>query len=65
MQPNQFDLKAIVFTTAQKVTKHLSKFYNKIYCQEIPKIAQSSHTGQNPLSENMDEMKDFLAAQDF
>ena len=36
----------MVFTTAQKVTKHLGYFCNKICCQEIPKIAQSGHTSQ-------------------
>ena len=34
----------MVFTTAQKVTKHLGYSCNKICCQEIPKIAQSGHT---------------------
>ena len=36
----------MVFTTAQKVTKHLGYFINKICCQEILKIAQSGHTSQ-------------------
>ena len=35
----------MVFTTGQKVTKHLGSFCNKICYQEIPKITQSSHTG--------------------
>ena len=34
----------MVFTTAQKVTKHLSYFYDNFLRQEIPKIDQSSHT---------------------
>ena len=37
----------MVFTSAQKVTKHLGYFYSKICCQEIPKIAQSGHTGRS------------------
>ena len=36
--------KAMVFTTAQKVTKYLGYFCNKSCCQEFPKIAQSGHT---------------------
>ena len=35
----------MLFATAQIVTNHLSYFCNKICCQEIPKIAQSGHTG--------------------
>ena len=34
----------MVFTTTQKVTKHLGYFCIKICSQEIPKIAQSGHT---------------------
>ena len=34
----------MVFTTAQKVSKHLDYFWNKICSQEIPKIAQSGYT---------------------
>ena len=34
----------MVFTTAQKVPKHLDYFCNKICSQEIPKIAQFGHT---------------------
>ena len=42
----------MVFTTAQKFTKHLGYFCNKIYCQEIPKITQSGHTVfRSPLPE--------------
>ena len=38
-------LKSMVFTTSQKVTKHLCYFGNKnFFCQEIPKIAQYGHT---------------------
>ena len=37
------------FTTAQKVTKHLGYFCNKICGQEIPKITQSGHTNYNSL----------------
>ena len=33
------------FEKAQKVTKYLGYFCNKIYCQEIPKISKSGHTG--------------------
>ena len=38
----------MVFTTAQKVTKQLGYFCNNFFCQEIPKIAQSGHTGRDP-----------------
>ena len=34
----------MVFTAAQKVTKHLGYFCNFICCTEIPNIAQSGHT---------------------
>ena len=34
----------MVFTSAQKVTKRLGFFWNKICCKEIPNIAQSGHT---------------------
>ena len=47
----------MVFTTAQKVTKHLGYFYNKICCQEIPKIAKSGHTVPN---KRKIKSKDFL-----
>ena len=39
----------MVFTTAQKVTKHLGYFWNKICWPEIPKIAQSGHTEYPPI----------------
>ena len=39
----------MVFETAQKVTKHFGCFDNKISYQEIPKIAESCHTGANQL----------------
>ena len=35
------------FETAEKVTKHLGYFGNKICHQEIPKIAQFGHTACN------------------
>ena len=34
----------MLFTTAQKFSKHLGYFCHKICCQKIPKIAQSGHT---------------------
>ena len=37
--------KVLVFTTDQNVTKHLGYFCYKICYLEIPKIAQSGHTG--------------------
>ena len=37
----------MLFTTAQKVTKHLGYFCYKICCQEMPKIALSGHTGSD------------------
>ena len=37
-------LTSLTFHNCQKVTNHLGQFCNKIYCQEIPKIAQSGHT---------------------
>ena len=42
--------KAMVFTTAQNVTKHLGYFCNKICYQYIPKIVQSGHTDFNEKS---------------
>ena len=39
----------MVFTSALKFTNHLGYFSNKICHQEIPKIAQSCHAGQECL----------------
>ena len=45
------------FETAQKATKHLGYFGNKICYQQIPKLAQSGHTADN--SHNH-QLKQFL-----
>ena len=43
----------MLFTTAQKVTKHLGYFCYKICCQEFSKIAQSGHTGHGITSSKL------------
>ena len=48
--PNQFDLKAILFTTTQKVTNHLGYF--EIKCA-AKKSQKSGHTGNDPQATNI------------
>ena len=44
---NRVYFKVMSFLKAQKVTKYLGYFCNKICYQELLKIAQSGHTGSN------------------
>ena len=43
--PPVFTLKVVLFYTAPKITKYLGYFWMKFCCQNLSKIAQSSHTG--------------------